>query len=1203
MGWQDDAIVEPAAAPAAKQPWENDAIVAPAAGPRVASGIGEAWTAGYQGSLAGLADRGKLPDVVLDAHHAKWYEKLVAGASQMVNEGPEMIAGAAAGGAGGAALGGAIGSVVPVAGTAAGAAVGGVLGGGAGAFAAPTAIRESLMQYYAHRDGVSSADFLTRAGIVIKATGKDALIGALTAGAGSVTGKLAAPLVESAVTAGRIGATTGKVAAGAAVAGAEVGTMTVLPAAMEGRLPEPEDFMNAAILVAGLKGAGAAAGRLRQVYAETGRRPEQVLVDAKSDPTIAHDLTSGVEVTEIPFDPKMFGEVGVRENNASGESAASLEAQSRLAQETSQGQHRYVISTRNGEVRPLTGVDAVDTVAGAHEMVVQNGVGKDPWTVLDKGDSVTGNAATAALARARGALDQAQLDRLATNTEIPRAYQAEAIQNRAADIVPGVKTEEVRTEPFGPVTQVAGEPAKPTEINYNFMHTTEDAKAALVRLATVYEAEIQTQRRGTVTWEQTQVEAGQHIADMLGSTTPFEPRAPGAAAGAAELLARKQMLQGAAEDMATKAREYLATPETVRTPQQTAEYLASIERAAMIQAEFLGARAEAGRALNILKETKLAAERAEQIQELIARYGKDPADLARMLADIDNPAAALKFAKEASKATTWEKLIEAWKAGLVSGPITQVANVMGNTTFMAARPLVDTVAASIGLVTRGPERVRMVEPLARVVGNLQGVSDGLRMARVAFLEDAPAGKADSFRQAIPGTTGYVIRTPFRALSAMDALFRNMTERGEVNAIAARQAAKEGYNPATREFRERMAEIAGDLTPEQAAAAAEFATRATFQAKPGEIATKVFAGIDAIPGSELIVPFKITPLNVFKEATRISPAAPLVGEWRAAIAKGGPEAQKAMAELAVGTGIAALTSMWALSGNISGNGDPDPNKRRAAMAAGWQPYSIKIGDTWHSYQRMAPLGLVVGAAADAADIAHYATPEESGTVAKMVAAMFANAVTNATFLQGITQFNNVINDPQRYGPSFIRGLAASPIPAVVSQTAQLMDPYQREVGSVTEAIKSRIPAVRESLTPTRDTFGEPVPNPNTVFAVKTSKESDDPVRKEAARLKVGTPEAPKSIDLPAGGTGLGKVQLTQEQRDIFGSEAGHLAHDIMAPMVNSPGWQYMPDFAKEKAFKMVFEKSREFGKYKALTADQRQQEVQRITTEIGKKLAQ
>src|SRR6185436_12768357 len=171
--WEEFAAVPPTA-PAQEEPgpWSD---FAPTTGPHVAQGLGEAWQAGYQGSVGGLMDRGKLPDIVLDAHHSKWYEKLAAGASQIINEAPEMIAGGWAGAAGGGLIGGAVGSVVPVVGTAAGGAVGGLIGGGAGAFAAPTALREGLMQYYdSQGPNASSADFLARSKIVLKAAGKDA---------------------------------------------------------------------------------------------------------------------------------------------------------------------------------------------------------------------------------------------------------------------------------------------------------------------------------------------------------------------------------------------------------------------------------------------------------------------------------------------------------------------------------------------------------------------------------------------------------------------------------------------------------------------------------------------------------------------------------------------------------------------------------------------------------------------------------------------------------------------------------------------------------------------------------------------------------------------------------------------------------------------------------------------------------------------
>jgi hypothetical protein len=172
-------------------------------------------------------------------------------------------------------------------------------------------------------------------------------------------------------------------------------------------------------------------------------------------------------------------------------------------------------------------------------------------------------------------------------------------------------------------------------------------KAAMSRMSEVYESQIQQQRRGTVSWEETSHEAGKMLADSLGGidTKLIMPREPGTPAGAAEILARKQLTIGAAEDMATKARDFLQKG-TEASPEDTAAFLASIDRAAMIQSEFLGARAEAGRALNILKETAVAADRAKQIQDVLQRFNKSPVELAKMLQEIDNPAGALKFARK-----------------------------------------------------------------------------------------------------------------------------------------------------------------------------------------------------------------------------------------------------------------------------------------------------------------------------------------------------------------------------------------------------------------------------------------------------------------------------------------------------------------------------------------------------------------------------
>lgn len=1153
---------------------------------KVASGIGEAWQAGYQGSATGLALRGKLPDVVLDAHHSKWYEKLVASAGQMVSEVPEMIAGAVAGGAAGTA-------VLPGAGT--------VVGAGAGAFAIPTAIRESLIQAYEKGDVQGAGDFLNRASIVIGKTGKDAVVGGLTAGVGSVVSKVATGMGASALTTG--------IASGTA----EVGTMTVAPAAMDGRLPERDDFLNAAILMFGLKGATAGASKLMNIYAKTGVRPEEVMADAKADPKIADELNKDIPNIVV---------TGSGEQWLHGSATPGI-TELKPSEKGALGPGLYMTADAEGalmwaEVKAKKG--GVPTIykveTGDLNMAPKTLFDEIKQKALDDGASVSEAINTASTALREQGYDgivtevgkQAVLfdatKAAVAGSEIPAKYQELARQQKAMDVVPGVKAEEVGNRPFADVPTVKGEPA-PTQINYNYIKTTDDVKAAMERLSQVYEAEIQTQRRDTVTWDQTQVEAGKIISDMLGSTEPFKAREPGTAAGAAELLARKQMVVGAAEDMAAKAREYIAKGTEV-SAEDTAAFLSSIDRAAMIQAEFLGARAEAGRALNILKETKIAAERMEQIQQVIERFGKDPAELAMMLKEIDNPTGVLRFARETAKATTWEKIVEAWKAGLVSGPITQMANMIGNFSFTALRPVVDATAAGIGAITRNPDRVAMMEPVGLLVGNLQGAKDGFKLAWHALKDDNyNVRKADS-KHAIEGTAGYVIRTPFRALAAGDAVFKEITKRGDLYAQATNMATKEGLNPLTREFRERVAELA--MNPDEAMVkhADAAAERFTFNAPLGEKG-KAVQQLVRKWHLEWAVPFITTPANVFKETTRLTPFAPIVDKWRADWAAGGADRHRAVAELAVGAAAMATTMAYALDGQVSGAGDPDPNKRRAAQAAGWQPYSIKIGDTWYNYQRIQPIGTLIGMAADIAEVWEHLNPDESDKVPKMLSVAFANAVTNTTSLKGFTSIIQALSDPDRYGAKFVQDMASSVVPAISGQTASLIDPFQREVDSIKDAMMNRIPGLREQLMPARDIYGEQIKNKERVagiLPITTTEESTDKVRTEAARLGVGTSKAPKEVQLPAGGDRkLGKVELNAQQRDVFADVGGHMAYEALSYMVNSPSWDALPDMVKVKAYKTAFERGHAMGKATALSPEDRQKEVLRITSEIAKRMGQ
>lgn len=79
------------------------------------------------------------------------------------------------------------------------------------------------------------------------------------------------------------------------------------------------------------------------------------------------------------------------QNNASGESSASLEAINRTRREQAAGQDRFLIDP-DGKMWPVRGVDAADATAPKGSIIVQKGIGEEPYSILDRGGLPRANA-------------------------------------------------------------------------------------------------------------------------------------------------------------------------------------------------------------------------------------------------------------------------------------------------------------------------------------------------------------------------------------------------------------------------------------------------------------------------------------------------------------------------------------------------------------------------------------------------------------------------------------------------------------------------------------------------------------------------------------------------------------------------------------------------------------------------------------------
>lgn len=222
---------------------------------------------GFQGSVTGLASREKLPDSLTpqQVSQLSTMQRVGMQVGTLAGDVPTLAAGAAAG----------------------------LLGGPAAPVSVPAsamALTEGTRAYYMEQikggDVRSSEEFLRRSGAVLGSAAKGAVIGGLTGGAGVVAGRGAAML----------GATAGMQTA--ASLAAETATMPTAAAGIEGRLPEPHEFVDAAILVGGLHAAGGLrhvpemVPKLRDIYAKTGKDPIAVAQAAEADPTVRQDMLS-----------------------------------------------------------------------------------------------------------------------------------------------------------------------------------------------------------------------------------------------------------------------------------------------------------------------------------------------------------------------------------------------------------------------------------------------------------------------------------------------------------------------------------------------------------------------------------------------------------------------------------------------------------------------------------------------------------------------------------------------------------------------------------------------------------------------------------------------------------------------------------------------------------------------------------------------
>ena len=597
----------------------------------------------------------------------------------------------------------------------------------------------------------------------------------------------------------------------------------------------------------------------------------------------------------------------------------------------------------------------------------------------------------------------------------------------------------------------------------------------------------------------------------------------------------------------------------------------------------------------------------QQAAEMVRAFRENPENLQPMLH------AAIGHGK-------LQKAIEWWKAGMLSGVSTDVANFSGNFAEHHMKLAETGVASAADWLLRtvyGGDRARFAGEVGAEWSQAnQALGPALKqlgrnLRDVFTLKDKPISlqrKLEHQVGAIGGTMGKVVRTSFGKLEAMDQFFQAWGGAAEMGKLAYRKAARAGGTKA--QIQARAAKILGELSDPKHTDHADIlrtVARAkeerTFQEKRAESMTEsINQFVMRHPWMNLVLPFRRTPGNIANKIIQRSPlgAGRALRAWSdfkrvAADPKSTPfeiaEARGVLADAIAPPllGTALLTGFGALAsaGGMTGGGPTDPQEKNTLKDSGWQPYSFVFTGpegkkVYIPFNRFEPVSSLMGFAADMVEAKDAKT---AGDLLDKALGSVVENLSSKSYLQGLTDAGNLLADPKRYASNYVSGLAGSfLVPNIVARTAQAIDPTIRDTRPESEGLPgivekagrtvvSRIPRASTTLDERRSGLGEPTKrqgNALTRFAlpVQPSMEKEGAAFNELLVNLEAVPSAPQR-DISVKGR---KVRLSDEEYKFL-QDADQKVTERLRRRTESPAFKRLPPEDQRREIRTAYDSAR------------------------------
>jgi len=406
----------------------------------------------------------------------------------------------------------------------------------------------------------------------------------------------------------------------------------------------------------------------------------------------------------------------------------------------------------------------------------------------------------------------------------------------------------------------------------------------------------------------------------------------------------------------------------------------------------------------------------------------------------------------------------------------------------------------------------------------------------------------------------VAEMPLRQLAAADAVATDAAFTSHANALAVRQARREGLTGAA--VGRRAEEIVGDLTqyPRIAREATELARKAVYQGAHPELdwlrrlkAGKLGLALDQV------VPFVSTPYDVVAQGLGLNPLQ-VIKAVQDVRAGRDLAANRRVAQAVAGTVLTGAGLGLAQSGYLTG-APPDDDTERSTLPEGWKPFSLRLpvgdGAVYVPIALFGHFAIPLGIGAIAGDaLRRGQDPEGVATALAGVPGGIVKFLGEQTFLDGARTVGRLLDDPARWSETLVEGLATPLMPysALQRQVDQAFGGASRDPRGAIEALLASTPVLNEAAgVPTRRTaLGEErrgVSGPLAMVAgTRITAERDEPTLRVLRSARVGLGRQ--------GATWRG-LPLTDEERRAIDARGGELIRERVAPLADDAEFAALP----------------------------------------------